>query len=109
MWINGPFGAGSDADLTIFRANFRKKLMKDELMIADSAFLDVKCTYEGVQGNTTARRFRARHETVFARFKSFGVLRCRFRHGIEKHMTRFFAVANIVQIQLCGNHPLFEL
>ena len=52
---------------------------------------------------------RARHETVNARFKEWGVLRQLFRHKISKHRAIFRAVAVLTQVKIENGHPLFSV
>ena len=55
------------------------------------------------------RRALARQETLFKRFKEFGILRQRFRHGFELHKIVLDAVAVIVQFDMENGRPLFEV
>lgn len=52
---------------------------------------------------------RARQETINSRFKLFGILRKTFRHNIKKHGMVMGAVANISQIIIEEESPLFQL
>ena len=55
------------------------------------------------------KRVTARQETLFKRFKDFGILRQRFRHGFEQHKVVLDAVAVIVQYDMENGHPLFDV
>lgn len=52
---------------------------------------------------------RARHETVNSCLKSFKILATPCRHDIGKHLPSFYAVANIVQISLMTDEPLYDI
>ena len=52
---------------------------------------------------------RARHETVNRRFKQFGCLSNTYRHKLQKHGAMFHAIANITQLAIMDNEPLFQV
>ena len=54
-------------------------------------------------------RAQGRQETLFKRFKDFGILKQRFRHGVELHRTVLDAVAVVVQYDMENGHPLFDV
>lgn len=54
-------------------------------------------------------RVRSRMETLFKRFKDFGILQQRFRHDLDFHMEILHAVAVIVAYDLENGHPLFDV
>ena len=54
-------------------------------------------------------RARSRMETLFKRFKDFGILRQRFRHDLDFHMEILHAVAVIVAYDMENGHPLFDV
>jgi hypothetical protein len=54
-------------------------------------------------------RVRSRKETLFKRFKGFGILRQRFRHDLDFHMEILHAVAVIVAYGMENGHPLFDV
>jgi len=57
------------------------------------------------------RAVKARHETVNSRFKKFAMFRQLrgFRHDKETHGIYFHAIANLIQIELEIESPLFDL
>ena len=55
------------------------------------------------------RRIRTRHETVNARFKSFGILKQTYRHNLINHGNIFRAVAVLTQLAIENGEPLFVL
>jgi hypothetical protein len=54
-------------------------------------------------------RVRSRTETLFKRFKDFGILRQRFRYDLDFHMEILHAVAVIVAYDMENGHPLFDV
>ena len=54
-------------------------------------------------------RAKARMETLFKRFKDFGILEQRFRHGYDFHGEVLTACAVIVAYDLELGHPLFDV
>ena len=54
-------------------------------------------------------RVRSRMETLFKRFKDFGILQHRFRHDLDFHMEILHAVAVIVAYDMENGHPLFDV
>jgi hypothetical protein len=55
------------------------------------------------------QRVRNRHETVNKRFKQWGCIRERFRHGTEKHSACFRAVAVLTQLAIEFGEQLFSV
>lgn len=111
VWVNGPFPAGTFSDLKIFRIDLKNKLNEDELIIADRTYRDPKCKNPyntSLLFAHTAGSFRAQHEAVNGRLKSFNVLFNEFRHCITKHGMCFYAVANLCQMAL-EESPVFSL
>ncbi len=86
-----------------FRSNLKQALSQNERVIADRGYGDEKCmTLSRLTEDerNLAADIRARHETVNARFKKFGVLRSLCRHIRSKHSICFHAVANITQLMM---------
>ena len=54
-------------------------------------------------------RAQSRMETLFQRFRVFGILNQRFRHDLEIHSHILHAVAVIVQYDMENGHPLFDV
>lgn len=74
MWINGPFKCGSFPDLKIFFLYVRACLSPGESVIADKGYHAGCCvTPRNVLASYAKmhRTFRARHETVNSRMKTF--------------------------------------
>ena len=111
LWVNGPFPCGGWPDLRIARAGLVHVLQPGERVIADSGYRgdDHFLTPTGLndQFSRVTAVFRARHESVNGRLKTFNVLSCTFRHGLDKHKICFLAVVNMVQISIITDSPLF--
>jgi hypothetical protein len=119
-WVAGPYPAGNNDKQMFRRSGLQEKLVSQgKRAVADGG-------YNGVEGggvstpnkqDTAAtreykRRVRARHESINARVKNFGILSQTFRHKIDrldKHQTAFEAVCVIVQYQMENGSPLFEV
>ena len=52
---------------------------------------------------------RSRHETANKRIKQFSVISGVFRHDVDLHGLCFHAVANITQLAIRRNEPLFQV
>jgi len=83
-------------------------------VLGDSALKgSEKASYFMLGSSTNAKKFKARaqarHETLYKRFKDFGILRQRFRHGFHQHKLVLDAVAVIVQYDMENGHPLFDV
>lgn len=109
VWVNGPFKAGSNSDLSIFRRDLREKLRENELIICDSIYIDNTCAYKEGVPDYYAKNIRARHENMFSRFKTFNVLAHKYRHSIGTHVDCFYAVANLLQISFQIGEKLFRI
>ena len=82
-------------------------------VLADSGLRGSKKASTRKAGNShKMKHFRARaqgrQESLFKRFKTFGILGGRFRHGYELHKMVLDAVAVIVQYDTENGHPLFD-
>ena len=74
-----------------------------ELEIADKTYRDrhfMIPTSNDRNLNLLMAQIRSRHENINQRFKKFGCMQQRYRHGLEKHRMVFEAVVNIVNLQL---------
>lgn len=114
VWVNGPFPAGTWADLSIVRRSLVHFLHRNEHYIADGGYRDGNqwsMTPSG-RGSYRDRQMgvvRSRHETINARLKGWKILSAVFRHPLEKHSISFRAVANIVQLGLQTDRPAFQV
>ncbi len=80
----------------------------DELTLADKGYQDAR--YFVNPGNIQyCKQLLARHETINSRLKIFGVLGKTFRHKPALHPRCFHAVANLTQLVVKHEHPLFHV
>lgn len=110
-WISGPHKPGVKTDLMIFRSDLKNRLESDEFVIADEIYKDRNCIRKSFLAGShkrKAERILSRHETLNGRLKRFGVLSQQFRHNLDKHSICFFAVANLTQIIIHYEEPLFH-
>ena len=90
------------------------KIPEGKKVLADSGLKGSKKASTRMPGNShKVNHFRARaqgrQESLFKRFKDFGILRQRFRHDFELHKIVLLAVAVIVQYDMENGHPLFDV
>ena len=115
VWIFGGFPCGSHPDLKIFRSGLAHILEPGEKVIADGGYKGEPGIWAKGHDQLSKRarkvegKIRARHETVNARLKNFCVLSTRFRHTLNLHAHCFYAVANLVQLAMKHEMPLFEV
>ena len=87
--------------------------MPDERVLADGGYTGEERIWakgnSGYQNVTSIMEgtARARHETVNRLFKNVGVLKQPFRHELSLHTTCFYAVANLVQLMIKFENPVF--
>lgn len=132
--IRGPFPAGAQHDITVFRGGRIKdgadnwdpnalynKIPPGKKAVGDSGYDGEpdKVTVTQSQHSSALKEFLARaknrQETFHTRLKSFNILGHRFRHGkkgteqkMELHKTCVEAVCVVVAYDL-EFHPLFEV
>ena len=111
--MNGPFPCGTN-DLQIAHSWLIFELDDDEKYLADGGYSDGRQYSETPNGlNNDDQRMkataRARHETANRRFKQFGVLTQTYRHKLCRHGIVFQAVANVVQLAIMVDQPLFNI
>ncbi len=103
VWVNGPFPAGEFSDQRIFNLNMKNNLGGHGKALADAGYAGPRVVHGSILNDLDgqrAGRLRARHEQINGGLKSFSCLKNRWRHGLHKHSTCFFAVATVVQVQL---------
>ena len=111
VWANGPFSAGSYSDARIFKNGLKHQLGRTEFVITDAGYGDPRCIPPPPPMHPMVERYaklRSCHETANGRLKKFAVLRMKFRHDIALHVHCFFAVLNIVHINM-AHFPLFRI
>jgi hypothetical protein len=114
VWKNGPYPCGKYPDLTIARDRIIHYLDPGEKFVADGGYRDGGIYAETPNGlNNDDQRMkrlaRARHETVNKRLKQFAVLNSAFRNELEKHYYCFHSIANMTQLHIQTNAPLFQV
>jgi hypothetical protein len=112
VWINGGYPCGEFPDLKIFRLSLRGLIDDEEKVIADGGYKGEDSIWTKGHSEDAAAvesLFRARHENVNSRLKIFNCLTNRFRHPLHIHGRCFYAVANIVQLILEHESPVFEI
>lgn len=114
VWVNGPYECGRFPDLKIARYLLHGYMGNGEMYVANGRYRD-GCQYGDTPTgfNTLAQRMkkvtRSRHEIINARFKSFKVLSTKFRSEPTKHWMAFHSIANVVQIEITGTNPPFQV
>lgn len=112
MGARGPFPCGSYADPRIFRSEMKQCLQPNERVIADRGYPDDCCiTPTNVESSKREEfyRIRACQETASRRLKQFCVLGYRFRPNVRLHSFCFHAVANLTQLMVELEEPLFRI
>lgn len=113
--VYGPFPCGAYPDISIFRRKLIDMLVDGEMVEADRGYrgepnkVRIPVDYFTKKQKKMKSRARARQETCNRRFKQFGVLGQRFRHGISKHKIVFESVAVITQLEIDNGAPLFHV
>lgn len=114
VWVNGPFPCGEWPDLRIARESLIFALDDEEMYCADGGYSDGAQYAETPTGLNNYDQWmksvaRSRHETVNSRFKRFAILSNCFRHDRHLHGSVFMAIANITQLGITTDEPLFHV
>lgn len=114
VWVNGPYPCGEWPDLRIVRDRLIHQLLPGEMYIADGGYSDGGQFSVTPNGLNTDEQYmqsvcRSRHETVNKRFKQFSVISGVFRHDVDLHGKCFHAVANLTQMAIQRDEPLFQV
>lgn len=110
VWVNGPYPCGTHRDIDIFQSGIKRRLLPEELVLADRGYPDFNCCINVPELTpAVSQKYLARHETCNGRMKSFKSLSSTFRHSHEKHALCFHAVACLTQLQIIHDQPLFEV
>ena len=117
VWIRGPYPAGKYNDITIFRDCLMHHLEPYERVVADKGYVGeapqfVKCPNSKTlrkEHRRMTRAVSARHETINARFKYWGVLRQVYRHDINRHGDVVGALGVIIQLTVEHGEPLYAV
>lgn len=113
--VKGPYKFGEDPDLRIALQGLVPKLERnDERCIADGTYRNAVfvLSRRGLcrEALGLIRVMKARHETFNSRMKRFAMFNCLrgFRHDMEVHGICFHAIANMVEIEIEVESPLFR-
>lgn len=113
VWTNGPFACGFYSDRKIAKEEgFEYSLSDGERYIADAGYRGGRAETPNGQNNNKQwmqSKVRARHETLNGRLKQFGILVQIFRHHRSKHRVVFMAIANLTQITIREESPLYQV
>ena len=115
VWINGPYPAGRWPDLSIARDVLHHVLGPGETYIADRGYFAGDAPSLTPNDPATDEQWnawsvlRARHETLNSRLKNFNILSRKYRHNLQRHGEVFWAVANVVQLDIQTESPLFDV
>ena len=114
VWVNGPYPCGAWPDIKIAKDILYDMFNENEMALGDSGYKDGGFRFKTPSGlnNNESRMHsiaRARHETCNRRMKQFQCISRKFRHNINKHSICFYAVANLTQLMIENNQPLFEV
>ena len=110
-WVNGPHPCGDWPDVDIARLCLHHVLNANENCVAGGGCRDKNGpsrTPTGMRSFLDRQRsvVRARHETVNARFKLWGILSQRYRHPLVKHGMVVNSIAIITQIMIQNGDSL---
>lgn len=108
------FNGGKKKDKNKDENCLAAKIPEGKRAIADSAFKASAKASTSKPGhsrelNHFMSRVRSRMETLFLRFKVFGILSQRFRHNVQLHKDILNAVAVLVAYDMENGHPLFDV
>lgn len=110
VWVYGSYPCGSYSDLRLARQAYVYQVYDGERTIADRGYPDpVFFILPNKVNRAQHRVVLARHETVNKRLRQFQILSITFRHSLLKHNFVFLAVANITQLILKHEQPLFSV
>lgn len=108
VWAFGGYPCGLFSDLQVAKEKFVHALGADEKTMADKAYKDKNYFILPNDGNRTQHKLvMSRQEVVSKRLKQFKILKKDFRHPLDKHPMVFHAVANLIQLTLQHEEPLF--
>ena len=105
--INGPFIAGTNPDLKIFRETTKKKLSDGEKVLGDRGYRGDERIVTNYDDNITydekvrRNRLLAAHERINQQFKKWDCLSTtHFRHCTNMHANFVNAIAVIIQLEI---------
>lgn len=117
IWIRGPYPAGKYNDITIFRDCLAHQLEPYERVVADKGYVGEAPQFVKCPNSKTLRKehrrmthqVSARHETINARFKFWGILKQVYRHDIDDHGDVVSALGVIIQLAVANGEPLYSV
>ena len=114
IWVNGPYPAGEWSDITIARLSLVHMLNNKEFYIADGGYRDGgqwSATPTGRHDYMDRQRavVRSRYENINARIKQWAICNMIYRHDLEKHGYVFCTVANLTQLGIETDKPIWQL
>lgn len=112
VWVNGGVPCGEYSDLKLARMAYTDVVDENELTVADKGYKDFNFFLIPIENDPTNAKINiimSRHETVNMRLKYFSVLSHVFRHKLHLHPRCFHAVANLTQIMIQNDEPLFSI
>lgn len=115
VWVFGGLPCGKYSDLKLARQRYIHAVDIGERTIADDTYKDSNYFIYPTAPDTTTesgrlqKKIMARHETVNRRLKIYSVLTTKYRHDIDSHRSCFYAVANVTQLMLLHDQPLYKL
>lgn len=109
VWAFGGYPCGLYPDLNLARESYVHSVEPGEKKLADRIYKDDHFILPNAQNRTLHNNIMSRHETVNKRMKQFNILKHEFRHTLDKHPSIFHAVANLTQLVLETEQPLFAV
>ena len=117
IWINGPFKAGGDADIKIFRKALKAKVKElgDRKGLADGGYegegdyLDIPNSLDEDYEHAYKSRGRCRHETFNSRIKNYAAMSNKWKQGQKKHKLAFVAICVTLQFGMENGSPLYDM
>jgi len=115
VWINGPYPCGEFSDRKIVQKDLELVLAIDEMYVADKGYRDGFFRAETPDKNKPPvyeemkRKARSRHEATNNMLKAWRAVDFTFRSPRERHGKVFGAVANITQIMISKDGPVWPV
>ncbi len=105
MWLNGPYAAGTWADQNIALDGICDELDPYEYFLADGVYNSCTGWSETPNGLNNRDQYmkevaRCRHEQINGLFKSWGILKQRFRGKPWQHGAVMEAIVNVTQAMI---------
>ena len=110
VWVHGPFPCWPHSDLKFLRLGLRYALDVGERVSADDGHRGEECFKDPdeIIAPMLKGRIRARHESPNRRIKQLHALGRTFRHCLSRHSISFHAAADLAQLMIENEDPLFN-